>query len=157
MFHDTDRKKRILVYGDSNTFGLNPRCSGKAEVNESRRFSREVRWPGALEGILGESWTVIEDALSGRTLCYEDPAYEYRNGKKTLASACQSHYPVDLLILFLGGNDIKFTNSVGQIAIGLQSVVESLKNKYFWEMQEVPQIMILARRLLTPLYSSTPI
>ena len=48
-------KKRVLCYGDSNTWGFNA-------MNENvygQRFPEEVRWTGRLQTLLGENWTAV--------------------------------------------------------------------------------------------------
>ena len=47
--------KRILCFGDSNTWGAIP-------LSEER-YPSDVRWTGVLQGLLGSEWTVIEEGL----------------------------------------------------------------------------------------------
>ena len=46
-------KKRIVCYGDSNTWGYDAITDG--------RFPDEVRWTGKLQEKLGAEYTVIEE------------------------------------------------------------------------------------------------
>lgn len=57
--------KTILCYGDSNTWGWNPK--------DASRFTREERWTGLLMQELGEEFYVIEEGLNGRTTIFDDP------------------------------------------------------------------------------------
>ena len=96
-------KKRVLCYGDSNTWGFNA-------MNENvygQRFPEEVRWTGRLQTLLGENWTVIEEGLCGRTTVFEDPLREGLNGLQYLGPCLATHNPIDYLILMLGTNDCK--------------------------------------------------
>jgi lysophospholipase L1-like esterase len=64
--------KTILCYGDSNTYGYIPR--------RGMRYPRDVRWPGRLQNLLGEEYTIIEEGCSGRTTVYDDPLEGWKNG-----------------------------------------------------------------------------
>ena len=52
-------KKTVICFGDSNTFGYIPDGSG--------RFSRQERWPGRLQELLGDEYLVAEEGVCGRT------------------------------------------------------------------------------------------
>ncbi|MGC9975059.1 MAG: SGNH/GDSL hydrolase family protein [Gaiellaceae bacterium] len=89
----------ILCYGDSNTWGFVPGSEGE-------RFSWEERWPGVLQAELGADYRVIEEGLSGRTTVLDNPLEPYRNGREYLLPCLQSHQPLDLVVIFLGTNDL---------------------------------------------------
>ena len=93
-------KKRILCYGDSNTYGYIP--AGKGE-----RYSSFVRWPKQLQIMLGDAYQIIEEGCSGRTTDLDSPGDEWRNGYSYLKTALYSHKPLDLVIILLGTNDLK--------------------------------------------------
>ena len=61
--------KTVLCFGDSNTHGQIP---GK----DGGRYEKEIRWPGVLKSMLGDSFDVIEEGLGGRTTVFEDPIEE---------------------------------------------------------------------------------
>lgn len=69
---EVNMKKRILCYGDSNTWGYDAFTDG--------RFPDEVRWTGQLASFLGQEYTVIEEGLCGRTTVFEDPLNEGMSG-----------------------------------------------------------------------------
>jgi lysophospholipase L1-like esterase len=91
--------RTLLCFGDSNTWGYVPGSNG-------RRFPREARWPVRLQAALGEAWEVVAEGLSGRTATMDSPVAEGRNGLPYLVPCLQSHAPVDLLLIFLGTNDV---------------------------------------------------
>jgi lysophospholipase L1-like esterase len=91
--------KTILCYGDSNTWGFVPGSEGE-------RFPWEVRWPGVLQAELGPEYRVIEEGLSGRTTVLDNPLEPYKNGREYLVPCLQSHQPLDLVVIFLGTNDL---------------------------------------------------
>lgn len=109
--------KRILCYGDSNTWGYMP---GSGE-----RFSPDMRWTGLLQKALGNNYEIIEEGLNARTTALDDPKYEGKNGKNYLKPCLQTHYPLDLVILMLGTNDLKerFNRAPKQIAEGIEILI----------------------------------
>ena len=60
-------KKRIVCFGDSNTWGYIP-VTGE-------RYDETIRWPARLQEMLGyERCTVVEEGLTGRTTVSAGPA-----------------------------------------------------------------------------------
>ena len=92
-------KKRILCFGDSNTYGVNP---------SGGRFDEETRWPMRLQRLLGGSCTVIEEGFGGRTCVFDDPVEGgFKSGAQYLPPCLMSHNPLDVIVLMLGTNDAK--------------------------------------------------
>ena len=91
-------KKRVVCYGDSNTWGYAP--SGE-------RYDETARWTSVMADKLGDRYAVIEEGLSGRTTAFEDPIEEYRNGKSYIMPCLLTNMPIDLIIVMLGSNDLK--------------------------------------------------
>jgi lysophospholipase L1-like esterase len=111
---------RILCYGDSNTWGFSPRGG--------MRFPPGVRWPGVLVRCLGPGVTVLEEGLNGRTLLSLAPPGHPLNGAEALPSILKAHLPVELLILFLGINDLfAFREpSAAELAAGLRELLTAI-------------------------------
>jgi lysophospholipase L1-like esterase len=143
----TKKDKAILCYGDSNTWGFVP---GKANDTTmyKERYSRNQRWPALLQKSLGNEYYVIEEGLNGRTTNLD---YEYppdRNGKTYLSPCLYSHAPLDLVILALGGNDLKkcFHRSPEEITSGLSELIDLILNSsYGPNMQNSPQVLVLSQ------------
>jgi lysophospholipase L1-like esterase len=95
--------KTLLCFGDSNTWGYVPGSNGE-------RLPREQRWPTRLQTALGDDWEVVAEGLSGRTATVERPDSEGRNGLPYLLPCLHSHAPVDLVVIFLGTNDVNFVD-----------------------------------------------
>ena len=112
-------KKRILCFGDSNTWGWVP-C-------KASRYPADVRWPGVAAELLGEDYTLIEDGVSGRLTAIDDPYHPYFNGRTALPYSILANYPLDLVILFLGTNDIKYTEPY-RAANGIEELISDVKN-----------------------------
>ena len=103
-------KKRILCFGDSNTYGYTP---------DGDRYDEEVRWPTRMARLLGDGYAVIEEGLNGRTCVFDDPVEGgYRSGVAYLPPCVMSHNPLDLVILMLGTNDTKARFSASAVNIG---------------------------------------
>ncbi len=110
--------KTILCYGDSNTWGYDPR-SGK-------RYAPKERWPGVLREILGEEYYVAENGIGGRSAIWDNPYIPGLNGKEGLIYALMSARPIDLVILMLGTNDLKYTDAFNA-AKGQQTLIRMMK------------------------------
>ena len=130
--------KKILCYGDSNTWGYNPRTQ--------ERYPKSQRWTGVLKEELGEEYEIIEEGLNGRTTVWEDPIEGYKNGKEYLIPCLESHRPIDLVILMLGSNDLKkrFSLSAYDIAQGAGVLLDVIQKSASGPAGDVPQILLMA-------------
>lgn len=134
--------KRILCYGDSNTWGHNP----NAAMDGNFRYPDAVRWTGILQAELGTDVRIIEEGLCGRTIMYDDPVSPYRNGSSFLGCCLQSHAPLDMVIFMLGTNDVRhiFTPSVKEIAMGMDNLVRQVKIESLAFPVGEPEILVIA-------------
>ncbi len=119
-------KKRVLCFGDSNTWGYDAVSDG--------RFDDTVRWTGLLSDMLKKTHTIIEEGLSGRTCVFEDPLNEGLNGLPYLQPCMMSHSPLDYLIVMLGTNDCKerFCATPGNIADGMKRLLRKAIQTPAW-------------------------
>lgn len=127
----------ILCFGDSNTFGTNPRGG---------RHSWNTRWPGRLQVLLGPEYYVIEEGMGGRTTVWDDPLEPGRRGISALPIALQSHKPLDLVILALGTNDCKsyFNLSPEVIALGIENLCMEVLRYDYGIGYEIPKILVVS-------------
>lgn len=151
--NNQDAQKTILCYGDSNTWGYVPNNIHNI-MTHKKRYPRSIRWPGQLQKLLGDNYYVIEEGLNGRTtnLNYKFPPD--RNGATYLPPCLYTHAPIDLVILSLGGNDLKtyFHRSAIDICDGLENLVTIIKKSlYGCNMQEAPQILIVSQEIPLPI------
>ncbi len=109
---------RILCYGDSNTWGYMP---GSGE-----RFAPDVRWTGVAQRLLGEDYTLLEEGMNGRTTVYDIPVSPGRNGSAYLLPCLVTHKPLDLAVLMLGTNDLRFTDAYGA-SLGARMLVRQMR------------------------------
>lgn len=108
----------ILCFGDSITYGFDPATGG--------RFPPQDRWPTVMAEALGADFTVLSEALPGRTTVFDSPYAPARSGKELLGPLLESHAPVDLVILMLGTNDLQvpLELSARHSASGLWTLVD---------------------------------
>ncbi len=134
--------KRIVCYGDSNTWGYTP--------GTGARYPEDVRWTGRLQRALGPDYAVIEEGMNGRTTIYEDPTDPDRNGKKHLRACLMSQAPVDVLILMLGTNDLKtrFFLTAKDVADGAANLVKMAKSAEYGRAGQPPRILLAAPPLI---------
>ncbi len=81
-------ERRIVCYGDSNTFGYDP-CSPLGG-----RYPRDVRWTGLLEA---DGWTVSNEGENGRSIPRLD--WEFK-------AVVQAARRAEVLTVMLGTNDL---------------------------------------------------
>ncbi|WP_047985172.1 GDSL-type esterase/lipase family protein [Ornithinibacillus californiensis] len=131
-------KKRIVCFGDSNTWGFN--------AEDMTRFSEEIRWPCRLQINLGGDYQVIEEGLSGRTSVMDDPLFEGLNGLIYLHPCLMSHAPLDFVIIMLGTNDTKerFGLTAFNIAQGITRLALKASTTPAGRNGGYPRVLVLA-------------
>lgn len=103
--------KRILAYGDSNTWGFLPVDTA---VGMLERLAVQDRWTGVANAILGPDYEMLEDALPGRTLAVDRPDMASGsmlpantfNGLSEMTAALLRNVPLDGVVIALGTNDL---------------------------------------------------
>jgi len=137
--------RRILLYGDSNTWGYDPATGN--------RFGEEVRWPGVCALALGSGYRVIEEGLNGRTTVHDDPVLEHRNGRAYLRPCLESHRPLDLVAIMLGTNDLhaRFGLSASEIARGVGELARVALTSAAGPGGGAPSVLLIAPPTVRPL------
>ncbi len=126
-------KLNIVLYGDSNTYGLNP--------NGSRY---KIRYSNVLNKLLINS-NVYEEGEVGRTTIYNDK----REGKvaiETIEKDLSKYKYIDLLIIMLGTNDYKINNAKNVIELenGINLLINKIKT-----FNNVNKIILISPILLS--------
>ena len=137
-------KKHILCFGDSNTHGY---CADSADCADGGiRFNESERWPRRLQSLLGEDYLVIEEGLSGRTTCFDDPIHEGLSGLDYIYPCLKSHETVDLLIIMLGTNDIYNYPALTPETIGdgITKLITMAKNSQWGRDFKALRILVMA-------------
>lgn len=131
-------KKRILCFGDSNTWGY---------MVTGGRFDEDVRWPMRLQALLGDDYRVIEEGFNGRTCVYDDPIEGgFKSGLNYLPACVMSHSPLDLVIIMLGTNDMKkrFGMTAFTIGGGVTQLVKAVRAYAMDANGAAPKILIVS-------------
>ncbi len=131
-------KKRILCFGDSNTWGYNG--------VDASRFDEDTRWTGILQKMLGPDYTVIEEAQNGRTTVWTDPVENRMAGIDYLWPCMESQKPFDLIVIMLGTNDTKnyFNIEARYIANGAGRLVRMAQQSKFGIGNQAPKVLLVA-------------
>ena len=137
--------KRILCYGDSNTWGTDDKTHNR--LDEKTRFTK------LLQKKLGKNFEVIEEGMRSRTLAIDDikPPKGNRNGASYFAQSVYTHDPLDYIVIMLGTNDLKnrFNKDAKMCANELEEFyVSFVKNTLSKVLVNTPQIIIVAPSLI---------
>ena len=122
--------KKIVCYGDSNTFGFN--------TADGSRFDEKTRWTCVLQNILGDEYKIINEGMCDRT--------GFVNNPKGSVYSAQQHFPemlsqtgnIDILILAVGTNDLQF-----QYDIKLSDVEKGLETLLNLAQEKAKKIIII--------------
>lgn len=137
------KEKNVLCYGDSNTFGYRPDDSG--------RYPYGVRWTGQLAKKLGEMYHVVEAGLNSRTTVIDDDLEEDRNGLSAVSMVIEMNWPLDLIILMLGTNDMKerYHFEAAEIAEGARALIQRIRKLHQEKHPEwMPEILLVSPILI---------
>ena len=114
--------KSVLIYGDSNTWGLIPGSDPAAQ------YPPEIRWTCRLQSMCPDV-RFLTDGLCGRTIAHEDAERPGRSGMQTLPLLLERHAPLDAAVIMLGTNDCKavFALTPQQIARDMRALLSVLQ------------------------------
>jgi len=139
-----DRTVRILVYGDSNSWGY---------LDDESGHRHPDRWPVVMARTLqqtGIEVDLVEECLPGRTTNIDDPQEgAWCNGRTPLRPILLSQQPLDHVLIMLGTNDMKtrFGRDAAAITDGVMSLVtivgETASGPGGWHSQTVSQVTVI--------------
>lgn len=114
--------KKILCFGDSNTFGFNP--------SDGTRYDEKTRWSGILKSKLKNNFEVIEEGANNRTGFADNPAGEFYSSQKYLPKLLNRLGELEFAVISVGTNDLQFQYSITeeQIEKGLENLIILTKN-----------------------------
>lgn len=132
-------KKRILLYGDSNTWGY-------VGGSDDERYDEDTRWSGLLARSLGGGYVVVEEGQNGRTTVWTDPIENRMSGLDYLWPCLDSQSPLDLVVIMLGTNNLKtyYANSASDIAASAGRLVDVVKSSPFGRGHRAPQVLLVS-------------
>lgn len=129
--------KKILCYGDSNTWGYRPA--------DGSRFSKDIRWPSLMSRYLNDDYRIIEEGLNGRSALNLYPGYDAANGIDCIKKIIGKHVPVDIALIFLGLNDIFAApdEPLWKITSAIEEIAEIIKNADSSSRFHSPEIILI--------------
>ena len=122
--------RRLLCYGDSNTYGYDPRSY------LGGRYPKAVRWTGLLEA---EGWKVINKGENGRSI----PNLS-REIDVVIQTVCGTE--ADILAVMLGSNDLL----QGSTAEVCGERMERFLRAILTRTKEAPKILLIAPPPMVP-------
>ncbi|MES0884414.1 GDSL-type esterase/lipase family protein [Roseibium sp. SCP14] len=152
---------RVLVFGDSNTWGWNPIEEGFP----AGRHADDVRYGGVLDKALPNAKVVVDGFVGRRTnidgrgeIGLVD-ASDF-NGAKALPDSIARNMPLDLVVVMLGVNDLqdgvgRSPEEVAKAAFELAGIVQGSEKPVFTKYP-APKVLIVAPPALDDT-SATPL
>lgn len=116
--------QKVLVYGDSNTWGDN--------FITKTRIPEEKQWVNILRKKYINKYQFFQEGLPGRIAGDEEKIKTYKNGKSTFISTFRTNAPVDKVIIALGTNDLqlKYQKSKDKIVNDLLWYKKQIEESY---------------------------
>ena len=111
--------KKVLCFGDSNTFGFNPK--------NGLRFPKDIRWTGVLQGLCKDKFQILEAGCNNRTCFRNNPEGKIYTGHQILPEYLQES--PDIVILALGSNDLQrqYRTTLEEIEYGLEGLIKTVR------------------------------
>ena len=128
--------KKILCFGDSNTYGYIP--------NNGARYDKNTRWTGVLSLLSHGKFEIIEDGCNNRTAFAANPAGKTFTGYEILPELLTDDF--DAVVLAIGINDTQFLYNLSsiEIASGVEKLINIVKVK-----SPQAKILLVAPSILT--------
>ena len=118
--------KRILCYGDSNTWGYVPNIDGYSKNANIQQYNEKDCWWYGLK----QNNELFVDGLCGRCVAHENKWLKGRNAQTTIVEDLRKYNNLDLVIVQLGTNDCKsnYNDSPQAITKNLQKLLKNIKD-----------------------------
>ena len=128
--------KKILCFGDSNTYGYIP--------NNGARYDKNTRWTGVLSLLSHGKFEIIEGGCNNRTAFAANPAGKIFTGYEILPELLTDDF--DAVVLTIGINDTQFLYNLSsiEIASGVEKLINIVKVK-----SPQAKILLVAPSILT--------
>lgn len=113
--------KKVLCFGDSNTYGFVPeKCT---------RYDKNTRWTGVLQALCGSDFSIIEGGCNNRTAFVDNPAGAEQTGYKILPEYFTKDY-LDIVVLAIGINDLQlfFRPTLEEFEQGIEKLIKITKD-----------------------------
>ena len=111
--------KKILCFGDSNTYGFKP--------DDFQRYGENERWSGILKQKLAPDYEITEEGCNNRNGFVDSEGGENLTGYKVLPALLKTN--PDVVILAIGINDLQksYNPELEVMESGLDNMVKSVK------------------------------
>lgn len=115
------KMKKILCFGDSNTYGYNP--------TDGSRYDKNTRWTGVLSALLCKNFEIIEAGLNNRCCFSINSISDEFTGTKIISKYLELN--PDIVILAIGINDLQlfYNPTYEEIKNGISKLVSIVKNE----------------------------
>lgn len=136
-------RSTVLCYGDSNTHGTRAMRS----ITDRSRFRSRSRWPGHMSEALKPNVRVLCEGQPGRTTVHDDPVEgAHKNGLRVLPAMLESHWPLDVVVLMLGTNDLKtrFAVTPADIARSMERLLAVIAGSRAGPDGVAPKVLLIA-------------
>lgn len=133
--------KKIICFGDSNTYGYNPK--------NGERFEQNFRWSGILKEKLKENYEIIEEGQNNRTGFADNPSGYIYSARRCFSKILDKNKDAKWVILAIGTNDLQPQYNIGFGAIekGLEDLILLTKEKHMGTILIPP--VVLGEEILT--------
>lgn len=113
--------KKILCFGDSNTYGFVPQSGLRYNIN--------TRWTGILQKLCNNEFEITEAGCNNRTAFIDNPAGINQTGYKILPEYLKTNF-FDIVILAIGINDLQrfFNPTLNEFEQGMEKLIQITKN-----------------------------
>ncbi len=113
--------KKILCFGDSNTYGFIPQSGLRYDIN--------TRWTGILQTLCNNEFEITEAGCNNRTAFIDNPAGINQTGYKILPEYLKTNF-FDIIILAIGINDLQrfFNPTLNEFEQGMEKLIQITKN-----------------------------
>lgn len=137
--------KKILCFGDSNTYGYIP-GSGK-------RYNKNQRWSGILRILFANKYEVIEAGCNDRNCFVAHPDGIMKTGYKILPEYLTSD--ISIVILAIGINDLQKNYNVNDFDIkqGMLNLINIVKNELKYAKIIIAAPSVLSKDIFTSNFS----
>lgn len=113
--------KKILCFGDSNTYGYIP--------NNGARYDKNTRWTGVLSLLSHGKFKIIEGGCNNRTAFAANPAGKIFTGYEILPELLTDDF--DAVVLAIGINDTQFLfdTVIEDFTTGIENLINVVQAK----------------------------
>ena len=132
--------RRVLCFGDSNTWGYIP-------GTDHQRYPANVRWTGVLQSLLGDGYEIVEEGLNSRGILKGDdrPGKEGTSSIEYILPCLDSHDPLDYVVVLLGTNELKSGYGLSSQEVGenLRSFLRLVASRHSQSGHSIPEVIVV--------------